>query len=947
MFKKFDAEKKYVRILAAVLAATVILSESGMAMAAENSSRAATRKALDELNESGSESVSVNDLEIGFEMEMPEDVIMVDPVGVSENALASEDENATGYDDEDDDDDDDEDDEEREFVEYDGDAIASELEDSVNDPTAFFATPVIISGKPAVKIAWNIKGGKEYTVDRIDADGSVEHLEVRITKKVIYDKEVWDEAENCAIYRLRATLKTGEMLEYVTIPTAQILDGQTGSREDTIDIVFTRSHGPFKYIIERSYDKDFDSVTGFDVYDENVTEDGDGVMGKSKTLYGRPALSFKDTDSDLQDHSTHYYRVTPTICLDELEGIYGATSKSKKITDSLFAAPVIKAIKNDDDEHTLCYKHGYFLIYFPDADTDEEDAKLVIERATGTTKKYKTIKSIPIEDLETYEDEDSGIEMFKIDYDKFYPETTYYYRAKLMIGKKSGAYSQPKEVTCHFAPIDIVDSGEKTASSVFITWLSDDCATKYYIYRSKDTWDNKADAIAEGSKYPKNRFTKIATVKNKTARSEDEITFTDRKAQQIGVYHAYRVIPANKKMAAFTFCDDDNFVACKAYPDSPKSVDFESDGLSRMVVKWNKVSGAVAYRVDRTDCLDVDGQPIWEDIDGVEYKSWEFGKNDVYSRETSTGFKTYKPFVEAKLDQFVGDGEYDVEQSKHYYYRVLAAVKENGVVTWTTDTDSYLTAATQPKTVKNLKLGIGTNTTDFDYNYPLVSFTLEDDWKDIESIQVGFSSKRGSRLKEYEKHLFSITPAEGTHAYGLNTKIVRGSRYFMAVRTVHENEDGEEVYGKWVEQKLVLPTEIKIYPEGHDETYTTSTAEPYIIYAGNKKTVYIKYYPDDTTYYDLNPVKPVLSSTTYFAVSNKTYPSKKNNGIYYFNIEARSSSSYYSGSATLTVTAKNLKRDGDDQNKLVRKMYLAYRRSTSSSSSRSSSRRTSSSRRYY
>lgn len=809
-------------------------------------------------------------------------------------------------------------------VSYNISKLTSALDGVENDPQCFSASVAIINNEPVIKLKWNVKQASAYTLERFDAQGTTDIVDVRIKKKAYVDYEAFAEDDNTSIYLLRAYMKDGAEFDYVTIPSSEMLYSNGGTIDESIQLVFSKAYGPVKYLVEKTGAKDrkFLECEEMMVYDADLIPEGTkltggDMKGDNITLFKKPAVAAQDTGVDAGER--YLYRVTSILDLPGID-VKGLTSKAVRAQTADYAAPMIADISNGNDKHPICYKDGKFYIQFAESGVPNS-VMLSIDAATESKTSFKRIVEEELSECtKTFID---GTETYIIEYDNFEPEVTKYYRVSFTLDKYKSAYSLPYEATCHYDPVEIVYAGEKDLSSVELRWYAEDCALKYIIYRTEDVWDTEAKALAAAKDYPMSSFKKIATINNLDVRNGSEHSYVDTKGVALGVYHAYKIVPQNKKAAPFD-SEACALVAAQCYPASPTEVEFESKGMHNFSIKWNESKGAQVYKIQRTNTANYLGEPIWdEDEYGlVDIKEWEFSSGDenVWVDENNI-VHTEKPFNEKKngyhsFTQSAGYGEDNVKLGQHYYYRVLAACKVEGSVMWAEeDTSNYVEAYLQPKAVQNMQVELSTAAAVLTGNTSCVTYEIPDDCKSVARYEVSYSINNKDALETHATSMVSFNAVKIPDAQGKTYKkqysgVARGKVYYFAVRPVYEG-DGMVIKGNWKTEKFVLPTEIFVYPDGQDKKYKPDSTV-YTEIGTSEKTVYVAFAPSDATYKNVR----ATTSNTNFQIGRKSgnsyinfnpdYPlteetkGKFKTGNYLFKVKMTGNITY-SASTTITV----------------------------------------------
>lgn len=852
-------------------------------------------------------------------------------------------------------------------------ALIAQLAGAQNDNTQFWGSIVLSKDKQAVKLQWSLKGAKSFTLERFRKGGSYETIAARISKKAFIDYKYLDDPSYLPVYRIKAFDALGaEFGTYVTIPGSTILWSGRGQNVDNAMLAFTKVKGPFRYYIERDIDKKFEEIENhYNLYDpESVSENKVlstyDIMGIEGSAAGRKTLVLIDEDANIPDAKVSFYRVTTVLDIEGLD-IFGKTSGLTTVKKAKYAAPTITRISRyaegtETIAHDLCYDDGNIYVRFDNgvpSGIDRDEAELIIYRA-GKKGGYKKITSEYLSDVTTALDGDAKVN-YVVPFDKFDPNTTYYYRAALNY-KGVGAMSIPFERTCTFAPVEKIYCGEATYNSVKLSWKSDGCATKYNIYRSDDAWDNLSAAEANMNKLSKIHFKKIGTKKNDSFREGEKLIYIDKKGLELGMYHIYRIVPANKKEGDFYTQSEP--MALKAFPASPEEV-FESPvNINSMNIAWNKVSNATVYKIQRTD-LAVGGEPIFEEEEGVEFKEWEVKAKSKMLVNDDGEEKSY-----CYMNQAVGDGADSVELGKTYYYRVVAAVNIGGAVMWADEESAHWTEAhTQLAPVRDMDAYLYSKSSVDSTNVAHISFkssgkvkeTMVDGGYDYERVHhyevvtaTSIKGLDGAAPMTIDGKVFSYATTAETVSKSIienpdlelfkNVRgVKRGTVYYFAARPVYVTGT-KTIKSKWRRIKFVMPVEVYIYPEGSNRKATNSSVNRYEISSASVKRFYLDFDPYDTTY---TRVKVAISNTSFYVgyqtVGTSTFTSQSQTVFFepkldkddrpYIEIKAPTvlSTATYIPTCDITVTAHYLSAKGDVTDQLVKKFYVKGKKESATS----------------
>lgn len=864
-------------------------------------------------------------------------------------------------------------------------AIVTALSGAVCDSAVFSADNVLIKEKPAIKLVWNLKGCKYATIDRVNKDGTLTTISTRTTKKNFSDFTLYESDKYLPIYIARFYGKLGEEMGiYTTIPSSKITFSSTGTVVGTSRVVFTRSEMPVIYKLERAVKKKFndidDSFYVFDVehaknnkaYAARVSENkvrlrsADVLAPEECIVNARSSYSVVDASAGADNNKVNYYRVTAQLDIPGLEISAKPSNVEKVKTNLKYGAPTITRISKyasdtEGVDHDLCYDDGNFYVCFenglPSGITTAE-TQILVYRA-GLKGGYKKIAAEYITDLATALDGKSRVN-YVIPYSSFDPEITYDYKAALSY-KGIGGFSQPMERTCTFDAVNIIQASEKSHNSVLLKWYSDGCATKYNIYRSEDTWDSLDAAKEAMETLGKEHYKKLKAVKNTSFRSGTEMEYEDKKGLELGMYHIYRIIPANKKEA--DFFGKSKPLPIKAYPASPDTVFERPINLNSMDIVFSKAENATVYKIQRTD-TSVGGEPVFEAEKGVDFKEYEFKAGKLKADKIKNDDGEEEQYL--YFTQNVGDD--GLVRGKNYYYRVVACCSVgSGAVMWADEESAnYTEAHTQLAPVRDLNVTLTGKSSVDRSNVVKIAFKTSGntgsqvdgvyDYTRVDHYEiVSASSVAGldnATPMTIDGKNYSYATSSGTTTVDLHAHpdtemsksvrgVKRGNVYYFAVRTVYgKDKDKNQIKGKWTRVKFVLPVEVFIYPDKNSKNTSNSQTNRVGITAdGNtSKNFYLDFDPYDSTYKEVTVSKTettgeevtTASSSSYFTL---TYDSTlTENGYQYFTVKPAANTSTTVHYCTITVTVKNYGAAGDVTDQLVKKYYIKDIPQSSSSS---------------
>jgi|GEM_PF-2686279 len=852
-------------------------------------------------------------------------------------------------------------------------AIVSSLSGTLCDSAVFSADNVLIKEKPAIKLYWKVKGCKYATLERVNLDGSLTTICTRTTKKNFTDYSVYESEKYLPVYVARFYGKLGEeMGAYATIPTSKITFSSTGTVVGTSRLVFTRVDIPVIYKLERAVKKKFNEIDDtFYVFDEvHMKENNDYARRVSEnkvrlkstdvltpeecTVNARSSFSVLDSTAGADNNKVNYYRVTAQLDIPGLEITAKPSAAERVKTNLKYGAPTLTRIsKYSDDtegvEHDLCYDDGNFYVRFDNglpSGISTADTQILVYRA-GLKGGYKKIAAEYITDLATALDGKSRVN-YVIPYSSFDPEITYDYKVAISY-KGIGGFSQPLERTCTFDNVKIIQASEKSHKSVLLRWYSDGCATKYNIYRSDDSWDNLAAATEAMETLGKDHYKKLKAVKNTSFRAGTEMEYEDKKGLELGMYHIYRILPANKKEA--DFFGKSKPMAIKAYPASPDVVFERPINLNSMDIVFSKADNATVYRIQRTDTA-VGGEPVFEADTGVEFKEYEFKAGKLKSAKIKNDDGVEEQYL--YFTQNVGDD--GLVRGKRYYYRVVACCSVgSGAVMWADEENAnYTEAHTQLAPVRDLNVTLTGKSSVDRTNVVKIAFKSSGntgaqvdgvyDYTRVNHYEIvsastvaGLDSATPMTIdgKNYSYATSSGTTTIDIHAHPDTemSKSVRGVKrgnvYYFAVRTVF-GSGTSEIKGKWTRVKFVLPVEVFIYPDKNNKNVTNSQTNRVGITAdGNtSKNFYLDFDPYDTTYKEVTISKTETTGETTTAASSSSYftltydDTLLDNDYHYFTVKPAANTTTTVHYCTITVTVKNYGASGDVTDQLVKKFYI-------------------------
>ncbi|MCR5303966.1 MAG: hypothetical protein K6E33_05325, partial [Lachnospiraceae bacterium] len=339
------------------------------------------------------------------------------------------------------------------------------------------------------------------------------------------------------------------------------------------------------------------------------------------------------------------------------------------------------AVHSHYDSFSTCFKNGYVEFVSQDRSdvTDSNKfSRVELLRSDSYYGTYKVVKKYKPTDVKKYtmtSDGGTTYTYYYLQYNKFPPEETWYYavRAVSKAGSAAGGYDYGCENTTTFEKVREIVSVDTGSFGIGVSWLHDDCAKKYYVYRgtsSQNLLDNMKMENAKGvyKKLSGSAIKKI-TIENETYKYH---LFTDTKVQ-VGDKYYYAVRPVyNEKVAKAQKYDEfkdyifeTGELEATASGVQIKKVTAAPYSTKQINVKWSAAQAKSGNKV--TDYV-IERKLTTEGVDGwVPTAKCSTGSKEFKSRSildiVKTGM-TYQYRVKALYNNTESASDWDVLSSK-------------------------------------------------------------------------------------------------------------------------------------------------------------------------------------------------------------------------------------------------------------------------------------------
>lgn len=772
-----------------------------------------------------------------------------------------------------------------------------------------------------VKLVYKIPGAKFYEIARVSyVKTGAKVTMVKTLKDNYKTKKFQDKTFNgkdLGLYFVAGYDGSGNMVDkYVILPTTRVITANSIGKDVQVEFV-AMGHG-CQYVIERAEDSKFKKgYESFTVSDDQLTPSI--VAGKKSFIYtdkDKAMVGVGNLKKKLFYRVTVKAKVSSTLC--ETTDLESKVSNKQGCYGERYSAPTIVDIEGTSDPRDGYYRGSviWFTIsdnFIGQADDDVRSSKVTYEvYKTTSAQSNEMIKSVKGTNLRAKVVD--GKIRYGINTDGMVPETHASYS---IIAKKNSSKSEMSNyyyLFYSFPDVDEMTLEPINTKSVRLKWESASCATSYAIYRTKNGYSTVSEAAVKmqkaydellggeitqvkGKDLKKYEIKKCSTVLNEMV-SGSELTATVNGLKS-GLMYAFLIVPVNDKAYGY---DDAGLILSDATISSPKTLSFTDKGMSGFKLKWNKISKAEGYLVERVTS---DDQAILDQLKGTE---------DWYELFSVSGnyLATEYPSSQNEITITSGDGK-TMETAKpgvSYAYRVLSIYTVNGTRYVTPGIrDKFRICCIGPKAVKDLSASMVTRevsgVTYWDNgtgNTAVKKKTISGDVVKARGVEVKFTVADKKNTDHYEvgrsdddgwtfKSLGKLVPGTANSAdtyKSASTEITfydhnlaRGVEYVYRVRPVAS--DGTA--GVWKTVDFSVLKNWKVYAKknsnfNNDRCTTTGSAMP--INAGATERFYFRLDPSEPTYMDYD----VSTSKGFVEAGRGTEKINDYTTLYYVDITA-------------------------------------------------------------
>jgi len=769
-----------------------------------------------------------------------------------------------------------------------------------------------------VKLTYKIPGAKTYAIAKVLFLENGSYVTVLKSKEDAYksktyvDKDVTNGFGGGA-YVIEAFGDGGSLLgKYITMPTTFIVDASAVSGKG-VNVTFAAVGFGATYTIERADNKKFSGATTFTFTEDDLTY---------CTVANRDCFTFYDNpDKKLTGFGNiknkYYYRVTASgkcrIGSDTYD-LVTKTSKAKGVFGERFAAPIITQIDGTPFHIDGCYAGAILYFTSPEGEVDfpsdsqikNSSTTIDVYRTDNGAKQYKVTS---VKGNVLLRSTVAGRIWYGINLENLQPEHNNSFSIIINREGKKTERSNLYPHYFHFMDVEDLRQEAKNVNTVTLKWTSEQCATKYVIYRTAQGYETAAEAektVSEARAYMANFDEAVKTKDLKAIGMKKAKTVTNSETTGVelsadvgkltaGQYYGFIVVPNNDKAYGY---DDSAYTGGYTAVSSPKNITYKANDVGSFKVSWFKVSKATGYLIERIEVADqaeldmMDGTEDWEAL----YKS----KGRYYAEAVSS---TTKQII---VTSGTGSDITTAKPGVTYGYRVLTTYDYKGKSAVTEPIkDIFVVGCLGPKFVTNVNVTMltrkpgGSSNTYWDNAkayYTLsgnkagvrsvkVTFTVNDK-KNTDHYEVERSDDDGETYKVLGKMVPGAKNEADTYKSGSGTisfydeALVRGREYTYRIRPVSY----EGIPGRWTTADFSVAKSWIMYAKKNSNynNYTCTT----------KKTAFpMSSSTTQRIYIDFDPIEPTIDSYTVNCPSFLEYTkgTEELNGytIHYIDIKAK------------------------------------------------------------
>lgn len=546
-----------------------------------------------------------------------------------------------------------------------------------------------------VKIKWRVNGGKYakiYTV--VSPQNGLGIIE---KKKNNYDEYIKGRSfvdenpdKDGSVYIVCVYDRGNSLLQtFITVPSTYVMSARSQEKDVMVTIAGLKSG--CEYSISKATGK---SGNPYNVVRPEAFKPSEL---KATKYADRLAYIYVDKDNTTiatSDYNTNkknksYYKVQAIVRDINVAGFKGdIASKESKYTSCVgqrYAAPIVSFLEGTKEHSNGCKSEVTIWFAKPKEDYNHAYEKMTNSKATFEV--YRTVNGKALTLIETVKGsglkENQNGTLYGISFTGAPAEEKYSYLIRYVQDSKYSEYSNAVDYSFHFQDVTHMTAANAGAKKVRLRWNTEQCATKYNIYRTVNTFNTQAEALAAVQVMKRelgNKNTKAngRTLKNlgkasnlngmklsKAVTNElatgDEME-TDIGGLQAGVYYGFMIVPTDTKFGY----DDAGCIASYVKIGAPGSFKYDTKGTAGFKLSWGSVPRATGYRLER---VTVSSQNGTEDLTGLE--DWKsLGTNYCYK---DYGTTTRKIMVNK------GSDKENVEVAvpgEIYLYRILTLTSD-------------------------------------------------------------------------------------------------------------------------------------------------------------------------------------------------------------------------------------------------------------------------------
>jgi len=510
-----------------------------------------------------------------------------------------------------------------------------------------------------VKLKWRVSGAKYakiYTVVSPQSGKGIVEKKKNNYDEYIKGRSFIDEQpdEAGSVYLVCVYDKSYSLLKtFITIPSTYVMSARNQEKDVAVTIAGLKGGCDYKILkaVKKSGNP-YDTLGVYKASDMTATSVADR-LAYIFTDAGQTTIATSDFSQNKKNKN--YYKVQAIAQNVNVAGFKGdlesKLSKFTLCTAQRYAAPIISYLEGTEEHRDGCKSE--VTIWFAKPVNDLNDGYAKLGNSKATIEIYKTVNGKALTLVETVKGsalkENSVGTLFGASFTGAPAEDKYSYVIRYVQDSKYSEYSNAYDYSFHFQEVNYMTATNAGAKKVRLRWNTEQCATKYAIYRTVDTFTSEAAAqtavelmkselgnknTKAGTKTLKNLGKKVSglnglkltkTVTN-TLATYDEME-TDIGGLQAGVYYGFLIVPMDTKYGY----DDAGCIASYVKIGAPASFKYDSKGTAGFKLSWGSVPRATGYRLERVTVSSQDGLEDWDGLGNIKEMGFNYTSKDYAS----------------------------------------------------------------------------------------------------------------------------------------------------------------------------------------------------------------------------------------------------------------------------------------------------------------------------